>query len=431
MSFQWGVLGPGRIESIRRVRTLGLAATTRHFNERAVPGLGGVWFGKQLFLATLGVLVAERADARGGQVTNIAAANAIEAIACWLALHGEHRSGDSRLRGSTKLVGHTDLSFKKVRRPGFYVTQPMRMTTVTALPALGLVEAAGSRFNSFTCSAEGQIFVEAVCEGSRPFNQSVLDYLVKWVCGEVHNVDSNALRRALSPLQPLPPRARELLRARLQQGAASEPAEDRMRRDDALNWIKSRQGGTVPVAWASRPTQIRSAEHWADLHAGALFFLARDAALAVLNELEIEIGSPDRRLALGAAVPQHVRNALDALRVTAQAFLDTGSPTDEARTFCRECASASEDEVLRHLVSRDGRILRRLGNDLCAGPAFQGGERHTEPDESNPEAAPSVEGPAWPAGISRRIHNLWWLGLDLEGQLDDWLVPATEETAHV
>ena len=61
MNYTWGVLGPGRIESVRRVRTLQLVATTRDFNERAVPGLGGVWFGRQLFLATLGLRVAERA----------------------------------------------------------------------------------------------------------------------------------------------------------------------------------------------------------------------------------------------------------------------------------------------------------------------------------------------------------------------------------
>ena len=48
MTFTWGILGPGSIESDRRVRTLHLAATTRHFTERAVPGRGNVGFGRQL-----------------------------------------------------------------------------------------------------------------------------------------------------------------------------------------------------------------------------------------------------------------------------------------------------------------------------------------------------------------------------------------------
>lgn len=430
MTIHWGILGPGSIESVRRVRTLGLAASTRQFSELAVPGLGGVWFGMQLFLATLGVLIAERANAQGCRLPKIAVANAIEAIACWLALSGGHRRGDARVRGSTKLAGHADLSFQRVSRPGFYVSQPMRMATVTTLPALGLVKASGSRFNSFACSEEGLAFVEAVCDGYRPFKRSVLDHLVKWVCGDDPRIDNDHLRRALSPLQPLSLAAREQLHARLQQGAAGEPEVDRARRNDALQWVMSRRRGAVPVTWASRPAQIRSAAHWADLQAGALFFMARDAALVVLDELEVEIGSPKRRFVLGAGIPPRIRASLDVLRPAAQAFLNSENTVSEARAFCIECVSASDEEVLKQLVGRDGRILRRLGTDVCAGPAFKGGEHEAGADEPDPEASRSVEDPAWPEGISQRIRNLWWLGLDLDGLLDAWLGPTDEETAH-
>ena len=99
MNYTWGILGPGSVESVRRVRTLQLAATTRDFNERAVPGLGGVWFGRQLFLATLGLRVAERATARGSRAGKIAVANAIEALACWLAIKAGLGAGERRVRG--------------------------------------------------------------------------------------------------------------------------------------------------------------------------------------------------------------------------------------------------------------------------------------------------------------------------------------------
>ena len=72
MSASWGILGPGSVESVRRVRTLGLASSTRLFNELAVPGLGGVWFGKQLLFSTLGVMVAEL-EHRGGVWDRLAA----------------------------------------------------------------------------------------------------------------------------------------------------------------------------------------------------------------------------------------------------------------------------------------------------------------------------------------------------------------------
>jgi len=37
--------------------------------------------------------------------------------------------------------GKDDFSFRRVRQRNFYVTQPMRMATVQALPALGFVGA--------------------------------------------------------------------------------------------------------------------------------------------------------------------------------------------------------------------------------------------------------------------------------------------------
>jgi|JI9StandDraft_2_1071091.scaffolds.fasta_scaffold51325_1 hypothetical protein len=431
MNFTWGILGPGQIESTRRVRTLQLAATTRYFNEQAVPGLGNVWFGRQLFLATLGVLVADRAAAEGVRVSRIAAANAIEALACWLALQQGPRSGESRVRGSTLLAGQHDLSFRNVNRAGFYVSQPMRMSSVSALPALGFVEATGSRFNAFTCNAQGEAFVEAMADGCRPYRHDLVEHLVMWIRGDAVGMDSSTMHQALSPVLAMPTRARELLHTRLVQGAAGEPAEDRLRRGDALRWVRSRGRGAAPVVWERRPEEITSEAHWADLHAGALFFIARDAALAVLDEVELEIGTPERRFDPGAVLSPQLVVGLATLRAAARAFLATGNQAAEARAFCTECTAASDAEVLRRLAGRDDRILRLLGEQIGAGPAFRGGERESAPEDTAADTAPPADDPAWPEGISRRIHNLWWLGLDLDGRMDEWLTPSTEEATYV
>lgn len=431
MNYTWGVLGPGSIESIRRVRTLQLAATTRYFNEQAVPGLGGVWFGRQLFLATLGLRVAERATARGSRAGKIAVANAIEALACWLAIKGGLRAGERRVRGTTLLAGKAELSFRSVSRPGFYVSQPMRMGTVNALPALGFVDAAGNRFSAFSCNADGDAFIDAVAEGCRPYGRELVEHLAMWVCGETGQVNTDAMYRALPPVLLLPPRARELLHTRLEQGAAGETAAHRTRRSDALRWVRARRRGAPAVAWDVRPAEITQADHWGDLHAGALFFIARDAALAVLDALELEIATPERRVAIGGALPRPVQAGLATLRDAAAAFLRTGHPALEARRFCTECIALSDAEVLGHLLDRDGRILRRLGDQACPGPAFRGGVRDADDESPVPDAAPPPDDPAWPAGISHRIHNLWWLGLDLDGLMDSWLLPADEEAAHV
>lgn len=432
MTMRWGILGPGAVESTRRTRTLGLVASTRLFNDLSVPGLGGVWFGKQLLLATLGVLLAERAIAGGHPVTKIAVANAVEALACWLALSGPHRAGDGRIRGSTKLAGLTgaDFAFGNASRSGFYVTQPMRMATVTTLPALGLVEASGSRFNGFACSDAGLAFVKAACGGLRPFKVDLIDHLLRWVLGQTDRVDSPILREALSPTTPMPLLARELLRERLHQGAPDSPAWERERRSDALRWVESRRRGALPALWDERPEQIRDPAHWADMRAGARFFAARDAAYAVLDELELHIGMPENRFPLDSVVPERIQDRLAALRVRARAFLELGHADREANGFCREVVTLSDEGVLRHLVDRDGRILRLVGQNVCSGPAFRGGESPAAVSEPGSEESPPSDDPNWPEDISYRIRNLWWLSLDLEGGIDDWLNPATGEPAH-
>ena len=119
---------PEILGSQRRVRTLGLASVVHHFNDLAAPGMGGVWFGKQLLIAALGVALAQQMRMKGRQASNINVTNAVEAVACWLSLDHGGWDADPRVLGRLKLRNKSDdLSFRRVRRQGFYVTQPMRM----------------------------------------------------------------------------------------------------------------------------------------------------------------------------------------------------------------------------------------------------------------------------------------------------------------
>jgi hypothetical protein len=224
----WGLLGPEALSSERRTRTLGLGATVRSFNDLAVPGLGGAWFGKQLFLATAGVAIAERVRNSGKRVQNIEVANAVEALACWLALGVNGWNRDPRLRGATKMRDKTDLSFANMRKPSFYVTQPMRQATVQPLRALGLVESSGERFNAFICTLLGHDFIHAVCADFNPHNRCVLDHLVGWAKGAHDNVTHSwQLTQALTPLDPMSNSAREFLRERIVQGTGVEASRRR------------------------------------------------------------------------------------------------------------------------------------------------------------------------------------------------------------
>ncbi|MFM0362176.1 hypothetical protein [Paraburkholderia sediminicola] len=439
MTLTWGLIGPGALPSERRVRTLGVAASVRRFNELAVPGLGGVWFGKQLFLATLGVKVAELATRPKWTVTNIETANAIEALACWLDFNANFWEPDSRRRGVNKMKGKTDLTFRHLREQKFYVTQPMRMSTVEALPALGLVTATGVRFNTFKCSQEGEEFLEAANANWRPHKKTVIEHLKEWASSnDFDKVRTDHLQAALSPTQPLPVRARALLMERLVRGAGTETTPAKQRRQAALAWVESiRAKPETALGWDTRPFEISEPQHWADMRAGALFVVARDAAIAALDALEscMARDGTGQRHALRSPVPAAVETKLTELKRAADDFLRVNHPDREANEFCIACSSGNSAQVLERLVSLDGRVLRLRGNEVVPGPAFQGvAQASTQPvddGEQGDDAAVAVPGIVWPLGLSFRVKNLFLLNADLRGELDQWLnlVPTLEEAA--
>jgi len=417
----WGLLGPEKLDRTRRTRTLGLGASVRAFNDLAVPGLGGVWFGKQLFLAVLGVAIAEQVRNSGGQAANIATANAAEALACWLALDSNGWQSDSRLRGASKMQGKEDLAFAKVSQRSFYVTQPMRMRTVQPLLALGLVTSNSQRFSGFSCSEQGYAFIEEACSKSNPcyYSKSVLDHLADWANKKPVNVKLEKLRTALSPLEPLPKRSREILREQLVQGSG-----DANRRRAALAWVENlHKSRPDSIDWDSKPDSLTD-EHWKDLRAGAKFFLAREAAIALLDQTESQMANQSEpRFPLDSELSKALVQAIQSLQQHCQAFLDENhDPTQLASEFCRECVNANTPTImLERLVKRDDRVLRLRGRLVVPGPAYRGAsipqpDEPADPEEESPKPADQYDIP-WPEGISERIKNLFWLNLDLHGEL--------------
>lgn len=427
---EWGLLGGERLGGTRRVRTLGLGATVRFFNERAVPGLGGVWFGRQVILALLGIHLAETLRREGRGPANIAAANAVEALAVWLTLSRNGWSRDARLPGYLKLQQHTqreDPTFRHAGGRAFYVSQPMRIGTRDALPMLGLVSAPSRRFNSYGLTERGLALLEATCPRART-------PLLLWAGGGHLPVRRRAIFEDLDPTRPLPDRAREILR----EAFLSGPEAERARRREALTFVerlRARPGGHTN--WDVRPPEISDPAHWADMRAGAALAGLMEVAAgegsgnSVLGRIEARMGAAGlRRITLGDAVDATLVPALDLLRVRAQAFLATGhdsSPGRAVTRFCEDCVEADAASLIGRLVARDGRILRLIDGAILAGTAFRGQPlREPDPDDvadamedELPEEAPEETVPPLPEGISRRIRNLAALALDLRATAGD------------
>ncbi len=418
---EWGLLGPEKLASERRVRTLGVGAAVRTFNDLAVPGMGNVFFGKQLFLATLGVAVAERLREDGIRAQNIETANAVEALACWLAFQNNDWASDPRLRGVTKMRHRNKAPlFTEARKRSFYVTQPMRMSTVQPLPGLGFVNSDSERFNAFSIAKLGQGFVEAVCEhfGTSYYTKNVLEHLVDWALGKALG-RGDTLTKAISPVEPLPQKFRELLRSIIVRGDDGKTC----RRKAILDWVERIcSSGSTGDSWSTKPNEL-DGEHWRDLEAGAKFFETREAAIGLLDEVECHIGNMDSpKLDLQSAVPSQIRERCERLARIAREFLDLNhdpSPDQQPVAFCRECLD--DTSVIANLVQRDGRVLRLSSHTVVPGPAFRGTvadeaemDEETSPDES-------VNEDDLPPYISRRVGNMLLLSHDLHGKLDDYL----------
>lgn len=423
----WGLLGPELLPTTRRLRTLGLGSTVRFFNDRAVPGLGGVWFAKHPVLALLGVHVASQCDR-----SNLEVANAIEALGSWLAIHRLNMKQDPRIRGHRKLasVAESDLVYSRVRRPGFHVSQPMRMATVQTLPALGLVNAGSARFNAFECTTAGHELMRAFTDAYRPSNASLVGLLERWIAGDATFKITDTLSRALASTVPLPTEAIGLLHERLQRGGDLEAPADSARRRAALAWTESYRLGAVEMLhWDQRPKEIDSEDHWHDLKAGAHFFLARDAALDVLSAIERHMPA-EGTMRLDAGLHVRLAEVIDRLQVAANAFLELNHQEMQATTFCRECVARDPVSVLRSLVLRDGMVLRMQGNEVARGPAFVAIPLAASNDEAATTADKQDDEPLWPPGISHRMRNLFSLNLDLHGELKKALANlGTDEDA--
>lgn len=420
---EWGLLGGETIGGTRRTRTLGLAASVRLFNELAVPGLGGVWYAKQVVLALLGIHHAEAARRDGRGLSNITTANAVEALAVWWAFRRHRWVRDGRLPGYRKLLRHDqgqDPPFKVAASRSFYVSQPMRIRTRDALLTLGLVEAQSRSFNAYTCTARGQALLEAACPEARRT-------LSDWVAGGTLPFRFGATRDELDPTRPLPPRAREILREALVAGA--DP--DRARRRCALDWVDALHArGVGHTRWDQRPTEIVEPVHWSDMRAGAAFGHVIAAAAgdfeggSVLDRIEGRMARAGvRKLAIAQAVDTGLQPALSELRRRAQAFLALEhDPTPEraASRFCEECALTDDGALLTRLISRDERILRLADGLILAGAAFRGRPHGATAEPADPgeiedevgALAPTDPHAPLPEGISGRVHNLIVLAND-------------------
>lgn len=392
----WGILAPDDIPSSRRLQSLGLTRAVRHFNEKAVPGMGGIWFAMPLIWSVLGISLARQLGRRPIDV-----ANAIEALAMKLALGEEGAADDAtpfshRIRGRQKLprVGR---SFKELSKRGAYVTQPFRQGCGQPLVMLGLVEGNSARFNSFELTPEGERLLA--------FFRNVQGKLKSWI-----ETDDVALKSApeILPDAELPKEVRGMLARRLRDGIGAE------RRIAILTCGRNLTSDGILDAKSNELSQ----EHWKDLKGGVALGRLRKEAVEVLDAVEGVLvkmkndGDLPKISCDGAILIENISQKIEACRSEADSISRAILEANDADStlFLIKCQMQDPTKFLRELAKRDGVVIVLRDDHLVPGPAFGAARVFAEGPEEAASGSADSGVPELP-----RIARLLAFIEDLEG----------------
>jgi hypothetical protein len=386
---------------------LGMASASRYYRELVVPGIGGVWFLRQLSWSVAALRLCEEM----AQNTPTRVAHGIEALANKLAWFQE---GESASITGSRAFGHDEegaqWSFKKLSNPQFYVHNTLRQGTVRALPALGFT--GPGRFNSLTLTEHGAKLADLLLGQPRggKGGRSVKAALVEWITSN----EEPGARPSPSLVQGLwrdhvTPEEKALVRDRLRSDSRDStraPGDRRARwmsLFDSLGKVKE-----LPIRKlvgrleAGQKSQVETAQAYDAL-------LAASQALVHACAAQVEIGRllvSDLSLLLA---PQ-----IERLRKSADEFLtksgQSGFLSQDAVTYARRVKeTGGSTQILGLVAERDGVIVRRAEDQILRGPLFD--RRRLSGDENEEEDGAS-ESLREPRSTDRRIEQLYELWRD-------------------
>ena len=394
----WGILQPDDIPSARRLQSLGLTRAIRRFNERAVPGMGGLWFAMPLIWSMIGIMIA-----RANERRPIVAANAVEALAMKLALGDGDGETDPRMRGRRNLP-RAGWEFDALRKQGAYVTQPFRQTCTQPLETLNLVEGTSARFNSFRLTDEGERLLAPLA--------AVCSEIEKWVSGGKRN-DWNVLS-AILPTASLPAAVRKEL-ARRTYGNGPEAERRKVIRDVGKQLTSQ---GIL-----DKTLNGLAEDHLIDMSGGIATVRLRKAALQVLGAVENRIakrrddGQTPALDPAEACACDEISTRVDACITEAEQVAPYIAASGEADSlaFLDDCRTA--DGLLQRLAKRDGVVIVLRDDVLAPGPAFGADAAADDVPAAADSGVPELP----------RIANLLALTDDLSGStLGPFIAEAAE-----
>jgi len=400
----WFAPEPAELSGSRLILDLGLRSTDQRLRELVVPGIGRVWFVRQLSWSVAAILLRDELCAeRDSSIRATTISHALEALGCKLEFR-ENADGDRILgkRAFGRDIEDSHWSFSDLTKRRHYVQNTYRQMTSRTLLGLGL--ATGSRYERFELTEIGRELAEAflrqeVGQGEAPLRKRI----TSWINDEA--IDYRSMRKALSPNHPGADESDVVWRRLIGLDTPESKTRERLCRafrdrkttpdvDDIRTVIVSRLTGDVG---ARQATDIKTA-----LVFGGMVAAVRGLLVAITTVLA------ERGQATVADLIRPSRRDLHEVRqrgdhVERQARL-ASFKDDKLIQFLGEIAPTADDRTcLRHLVSRAQDLLILDGDLVRKGPLFR--RLGQDDDEANVK-----EQPREPSGNTFRIgnlHSLW------------------------
>ena len=362
----WFSPSASEISTSRLSLDFDLRAADLFFRELVAPGLGRIWFARQISWPLAAIALHEELTNDGWNAPKpTTISHGIEALGCKLENLGRRGRADRsrRLLGSRAFArddSQNVWSFGLLSQAKNYVRNTHRQASTRALRTEGgLGFAQGSRFDLLELEPIGRELARAfldqhVGQGGK----SLRNWLLDWIQGdEKRNVQaargSASIKTALSPERPTN-EERAIVRARLLDTSNAE-SDKRLRLSRAIGNNQElpdiEDGIVVRLREAGYPSQAN--EILAARGFGAVLDRARDAVAAMTKALDSE--------RLGLALPilaqdEQVEQSTADLRAAATNYLqatDTAAVNEPySRRFAEDIRDAENPRILEVLVQR-------------------------------------------------------------------------------
>jgi len=377
---QWFSPAPSALTAKRLSLDFGLRSADLYFREQVVPGIGNVWFVRQLSWPLAALYLHK--NLRNSRLRPAEICYGIEALACKLEFMYGDNKGDKK--ASTRILGKRAFerdtngdqwAFSQLRKVTNYVRNTHRQTAMRAIRGgQGLGFAQGTRFDLLELEPIGQELAEKFLAQSVGRGGGTLEsWLGKWLQNgnKVPN-GPKTLLKALSPEEATDDE-RQIVRSRL---LDVESPECRTRKQlaqalgnaDDLPDIES----TVVKQLRKAGCRIQADIVLAALAFGAMLDRARDSVASLTRAVEPERGDVKlAKLAEVSAIKDSIKNLRSASKNYVEKANKAGVKEATSRSFADAVAAGDDVGVIRFLAERSGEVLGFADDSVTRGSLFR------------------------------------------------------------